>query len=53
MAGNNNDRFSNDEVVDMLLIFGEMRQNSRAASVRYAEVYPIRVQPRHQWFPVY
>lgn len=41
---------TNSEYVDMLLIYGEVRQNSAAASRLYAQRFPNRITPRPQKF---
>lgn len=43
-------RFENFELVDMLLIYGEARQNCRAAEVLYQERYPNRRAPDRRYF---
>jgi hypothetical protein len=42
--------FTRDEQVDMLLVFGECRRNSRNAATVYAERYPNRVHPCATYF---
>jgi len=41
---------SNDEKVDMLLVYGECRRNSLNAARLYAERYPVRYHPPHNYF---
>ncbi|XP_060855788.1 uncharacterized protein LOC132933528 [Metopolophium dirhodum] len=41
---------SNNEKVDMLLVYGECRRNSRNAARLYAERYPERYHPPHNYF---
>lgn len=43
-------RFTNEEMVDMILIYGECRKNARAAQQLYAERFPNRQHPSHQSF---
>lgn len=43
-------RRTNNEYVDMLLIYGEAHQNSAAASRLYAERFPNRIRPNPQRF---
>lgn len=38
------------EKTDMVLIFGERHQNSRNAEALYAERYPERYHPPHNYF---
>lgn len=40
---------NNSEKVDMLLIFGECNRNSRQAAELYAQRYPERYQPAHNY----
>lgn len=42
--------YSADEYVDMLLIYGECRKNSREAAALYRERYPQRRHPGHCMF---
>lgn len=44
------DAFSNSELVDMMLIYGEARQNSLLARRLYAERYPARRLPTPRLF---
>ena len=37
--------YENEELVNMLIIYGECRQNAAAASRLYAERFPLRVHP--------
>lgn len=41
---------SNSEKVDMFLMYGKFRRNSRSASRVYAERYPERYHPSHNYF---
>lgn len=43
-------RYGNQELIDMLLIFGECRKNQRRAAVLYAERFPDRRHPGHGFF---
>ncbi|KAK3914508.1 Histone-lysine N-methyltransferase SETMAR [Frankliniella fusca] len=43
--------FTNEEMTDMMLVFGEANQNSRLAAALYQQRFPERVVPRHQRFP--
>lgn len=43
--------YTQSEKVDMLLIFGECHRNSRNAAELYAQRYPNRQHPAHQYFP--
>lgn len=43
--------FTNAEMTDMILIYGQCDENSREAARVYAQRFPNRVQPRHQRFP--
>lgn len=43
-------RYSNNELVDMMLIYGEVRCNAAAASRLYAERFPGRPRPSPQQF---
>jgi len=38
--------FTNAEKTDMVIIYGEVRRNARAAAALYAKRYPDRVAPR-------
>lgn len=42
--------YNNSEKVDMLLIYGECLKNSRVAAQLYADRYPERRHPCHQYF---
>lgn len=42
--------YTQSEKVDMLLIFGECQENSRNAAELYAQRYPNRHHPAHQYF---
>lgn len=42
--------YSRDEKVDMLLIYGECRKNSRAAAALYAQRFPERQHPPPNYF---
>lgn len=43
--------YTQSDKVDMLLIFGECHKNSRNAADLYAQRYPDRHHPTHQYFP--
>ncbi|KAK3929171.1 Histone-lysine N-methyltransferase SETMAR [Frankliniella fusca] len=43
--------FTNEEMTDMMLVFGEANENSRLAAALYQQRFPERVVPRHQRFP--
>lgn len=43
-------QYENQELVDMLLIFGECHKNQRQAAVLYAERFPDRRHPGHGFF---
>lgn len=45
------ENYSRSEKVDMLLVFGECRQNSSNAATVYAERYPDRRHPTRHYFP--
>lgn len=45
------ENYSRSEKIDMLLVFGECRQNSTAAAQLYAERYPERRHPTRHYFP--
>lgn len=47
----NNNIYTRSEKIDMLLIFGECRQNSTDAARLYAERYPNRRHPTRHYFP--
>lgn len=47
---NNNVSYTNVEKIDMLLIYGECRKNSREARALYATRYPERRIPYHTYF---
>jgi hypothetical protein len=42
--------YTHNEKVDMILVYGETRRNSREAVRLYAERYPYRVVPDHKMF---
>lgn len=42
--------YENNELVDMLIIYGECRTNAAAASWLYAELFPLRVHPTSRCF---
>ncbi|EFN72091.1 hypothetical protein EAG_09942, partial [Camponotus floridanus] len=42
--------YGNQELVDMLLIYGECHKNQRRAAALYAERFPERRHPRHGFF---
>lgn len=44
------ERYTNEELTDMLLIYGECHKNQRRAAVLYAERFPDRRHPRHGVF---
>ena len=46
----NANRFSNSELVDIVLAYGEARQNARLAERIYAERFPQRRHPNHRMF---
>jgi len=41
---------SNNEKVDVLLVYGECQRNSRNAARLYAERYPEQYHPPHNYF---
>ena len=43
--------YSNDELVDMLLVYGAADCNGHAARRLYQERYPNRLVPSHATFP--
>lgn len=43
-------QYENQELVDMLLIYGECYKNQRRAAALYAERFPERRHPRHNFF---
>ncbi|CAG9764580.1 unnamed protein product [Ceutorhynchus assimilis] len=38
--------YENNELVDMILIYGECHQNAGAASRVYSERFPLRIHPK-------
>lgn len=44
-------RYSNQELADMLLIYGECHKNGRRAAALYANRYPDRRHPAYSTFP--
>ncbi|XP_039303571.1 uncharacterized protein LOC120357432 [Solenopsis invicta] len=44
------ERYSNEELANMLLIFGECHRNQRRAAALYAERYPDKQHPGHGFF---
>lgn len=43
-------RYSFEELTDMILIYGECRKNQRQAAALYAQIYPDRRHPDHGFF---
>ncbi|XP_071575472.1 uncharacterized protein [Temnothorax nylanderi] len=43
-------RYTNEELANMLLIYGECRKNGRQAAILYAERFPEKRHPAHGYF---
>lgn len=50
MAAAGHHRYTNDELVDMVLIYGECGRNERQAAALYAQRFPDRRAPHHARF---